>query len=82
MKTVVDYSKLTYEESVINKSFYQFSKNMGFRFWTYKVFRPQTKWKVENLTKITERLRAFNYEFDSLDDLDNIVKSLNKDLNN
>ena len=29
-----------------------------------------------------ERLRAFNYEFNSLDELDQIVKDLNIDLNN
>lgn len=82
MKTVVDRSKSTYENAVINESFYQFSKDMGFKVWTCKAFRPQTKGKVENLAKIMERLRAFNYEFNSLDELDQIVKDLNIDLNN
>src|SRR5574344_2171641 len=82
MKTVVDRSKSTYENAVINESFYQFSKDMGFKVWACKAFRPQTKGKVENLAKIMERLRAFNYEFNSLDELDQIVKDLNIDLNN
>lgn len=82
MKTVVDHSKSTYVDAIINDTFYQFSKDMGFKVWTCKAFRPETKGKVENLAKIMERLRAFNYEFSSLDELDQIIKQLNQDLNN
>ena len=55
---------------------------MGFEVWTCRAFRPQTKGKVENLAKIMERLRAFNYEFSTIDELDTIIKQLNIDLNN
>lgn len=82
MKTVVDHSKSNYLDAVINEKFYEFSKDMGFEVWTCRPFRPQTKGKVENLAKIMERLRAFNYEFSSIDELDVIIKQLNNDLNN
>jgi len=82
MKTVVDHSKSNYLDAVINDSFYTFSKDMGFEVLTCRAFRPQTKGKVENVAKIMERLRAFNYEFSSLDELDEIIKQLNLNVNN
>lgn len=82
MKTVVDHSKSNYLEAVINKSFYEFSKDIGFQVITCRAFRPQTKGKVENLAKIMERLRVYNYEFSMLEELEEIVKKLNDDLNN
>ena len=82
MKTVVDHSRSNYHEAVINESFYQFSKDMGFKVWTCRAFRPETKGKVENLAKIMERLRVFNNEFSTIEELEKIVKQLNTDLNN
>jgi len=81
MRAVVGRSRPTYEEAVINQPFYQFSRDMGFKAWTCRAFRPQTKGKVENLAKIMERLRPFDREFDTLAELDGIVRRLNADLN-
>ena len=61
---------------------YEFSKDMGFEIKLCRAFRPQTKGRVENVTKIMDRLYAFNNEFDTIDDLDEIVMELNEDLNN
>lgn len=82
MKTVVDHSKSNYTEAVLNDSFYQFSKDFGFEAWTCRPFRPQTKGKVEALARTVERLRPYDYEFDDLNELESIIKSLNFDLNN
>lgn len=82
MKTVVDHAKSEYNNPVINSNFYEFSKDMGFEVILCRAFRPQTKGKVENLAKVMDRLDAYNNEFDTLDDLDEIVRELNKDLNN
>jgi len=82
MKTVVNQSRTQYNEAVINDKFYQFSKDMGFESITCRAYRPKTKGKVENLAKVTERLRVYNYEFDSIDDLDELILKLNVDLNN
>ena len=61
---------------------YEFSKDMGFEIKLCRAFRPQTKGRVENLAKIMDRLNVFNNEFDTIDDLDEIVIELNEDLNN
>lgn len=82
MKTVVDHSKSEYNKPVINSTFYEFSKDMGFQAILCRAFRPQTKGKVENLAKIMDRLDAYNDEFETLDELDEIVRELNTDLNN
>lgn len=81
MKTVVDHSKSEYTKPVINSKMYEFSKDMGFEIKLCRAYRPQTKGKVENLAKIMERLKVFNNEFETIDDLDEIVRELNDDLN-
>lgn len=82
MKTVVDQSKTNYHNAVINETFYQFSKDMGFEVITCRAYRPQTKGKVEALAKLTSRLEPYNYEFETLDDLDEIVNNVLTDINN
>lgn len=82
MKTVVDHSKSNYKEAVINDSFYQFSRDMGFETKTCRPFRPQTKGKVESLAKLMDRLIIYNNEFDSFQDLLAIVEQFNEELNN
>lgn len=82
MKTVVDHAKSEYAHPVINQKMYEFSKDMGFEIKLCRAYRPQTKGRVENLAKIMDRLKVFNNEFDTLDDLDEIVMELNEDLNN
>lgn len=44
-------------------------------------FRPQTKGVIESLGRTTERLRPYNYEFDSGVELINLVDELCYDLN-
>lgn len=81
MRTVVDQSRTAYGKAVINSTFYEFSKDLGFEVVACRAYRPETKGKVENLAKITERLRVYNGEFDSLEELDEFVRELNLDLN-
>ena len=83
MKTVVDQSRTNYQDAVINETFYQFSKDMGFEVWPCKAFRPQTKGKVEALAKlIKSRLEPYNNEFETLEELEEIVRELMLDINN
>ncbi len=82
MKTVVDQSKTNYQEAVINETFYQFSKDMGFEVWSCRAFRPQTKGKVEALAKLMSRLTPYNNEFDTLEELEEIVREVMNDINN
>jgi transposase len=82
MRTVVDQSKTRYMKPVINSSFYEFSKDMGFEVKSCMAYRPQTKGKVESLAKVMNRLRVYNNEFESYDELAEIVRNLNEEINN
>ena len=44
-------------------------------------FHIRTKGKVETLAKIMNRLKAYDYEFENLKELDKVVKQLNYQLN-
>ena len=59
----------------------QFSKDAGFKIVTCRPYRPKTKGKVETLAKIMNRLKAFDKEFNSINELNEIVKKLNYSLN-
>ena len=82
MRTVIDQSRTNYQEAVVNETFYQFSKDMGFEVWSCKAFRPQTKGKVEALAKLMSRLEPYNNEFNSLEELEEIVRQVMIDINN
>ena len=66
MKTIVDQVKSNYTEVVINSKAMQFSKDAGFKIVTCRPYRPRTKGKVETLAKIMNRLKAYDYEFESI----------------
>ena len=82
MKTAVDHAKSNYTETVLNESFYQFSKDFGFEAIICRPFKPQTKCKVEALARTMERLRPYDYEFESFDELEEIIRSFKTDLHN
>ena len=81
MKTIVDQAKSDFTEVVINSKAMQFAKDAGFKIITCRPYRPKTKGKVETLAKIMNRLKAYDYEFENLKELDNVVKQLNYQLN-
>lgn len=81
MRTVVDQSRTNYHDAIINETFYQFSKDMGFEVWSCRAFRPQTKGKVEALAKLMSRLEPYNNEFDTLEELEEIVRGVMSDIN-
>ncbi len=82
MKTVVDRHDINTNEVTFNSSFLEFSKNSQFRPVACCPFRPCTKGLVENVAKIMDRLHVYNEEFDSYDELNQIVRNLNENLNN
>ena len=81
MKTIVDRTRSSLNNAIINSKAEQFSKDAGFKIITCRPYRPRTKGKVETLAKIMNRLKAFNNEFKELKELDDIVKKLNYSLN-
>ena len=81
MKTIVDRTKSSLNDIIINSKAEQFSKDAGFEIVTCRPYRPRTKGKVETLAKLMNRLKAFNNEFEDIEELENIVKRLNYSLN-
>ncbi|MEG2235974.1 MAG: IS21 family transposase [Clostridia bacterium] len=81
MKTIVDHIHSSYSELIINTKALQFAKDANFKIRTCKAYRPRTKGKVETLAKIMNRLKAFNHEFNNKEELNNVVKKLNYNLN-
>ena len=82
MATVVDRLASTYRAVVINKKFSQFAKDVGFVVNTCKPYRPQTKGKIECVAKLMDRLKVYNKEFTTIEELDDIVNKLMIEINN
>ena len=82
MPSVVDRSRTTFKNVAINQDFKYFSIDAGFEVITCRPYRPETKGKVETLAKLVDRLKPYNEEFDTFDELDNIVKLFNYEINN
>lgn len=81
MKTVVDRSRSQYSQVKFNETFRQYSKQAGFLPIACRPFRPQTKGKVEALARTVDRLKVFNHEFDSIEELKQLTSDFMEDLN-
>lgn len=82
MRTVVDRSRTQFNKVVFNQKFYEFSKDAGFIPKSCLAYRPETKGKVEVVAKIMNRLKVYNNEFESYEELESIVNKLMNDINN
>ncbi|MBV7274426.1 IS21 family transposase [Clostridium sp. PL3] len=82
MKTVVDRSKSTFSSIEFNKTFKYFADDAGFIPIACRPYRPQTKGKVESLSRLINRLAVYNGEFEDYDDLDKIVQNFMEEVNN
>lgn len=81
MTTVVDRPNTQAGNVKVNTRMQQYSKDMGFAINVCKAYRPQTKGKVEALAKLMDRLVVFNKEFENIDELIQIVREFNNDIN-
>ena len=82
MATVVDRTASTFRSVVINTKFSQFAKDVGFTVHTCRPYRPQTKGKIECVAKLMDRLKVYNEEFETIEELDKIVNNLMQEINN
>lgn len=82
MSTVVDRVNSRIGNVKINTKFLQYSKDVGFNVITCKAYRPQTKGKVEALARLVDRLKVYNNEFDTYEELQDIVHKFMEDINN
>lgn len=81
MTTVVDAAKIGKHDRINNK-IKQFAKDVGFTPIPCRPRRPKSKGSVEALAKLCDRLLAYNNEFNSIEDLEIIVKRFNDSINN
>lgn len=82
MSTVVDRTNSRIGNVKLNTKFVQYSKDIGFNPITCRIYRPQTKGKVESLAKLVDRLQVYNHEFETYEELEKIVKMFMKEINN
>lgn len=82
MPTVVDRANSRIGNVKINGKFMQYAKDVGFKVITCKAYRPQTKGKVESLAKLVDRLKVYNNEFKSYEELEKIVNDFMEEINN
>lgn len=82
MKTVVDFSRTEFRKVVFNEKFRQFSLDMNFEPVVCRAFRPQSKGKIESVAKLIDRLKVYNNEFETIEDIYKIVEEFNNDINN
>ena len=81
MATVVDRANSRIGNVKLNTKFVQYSKDIGFNPITCRIYRPQTKGKVESLAKLVDRLQVYNHEFETYEELEKIVKMFMKEIN-
>ena len=81
MSTVIDRAKSTFKNVTLNNMFKLFAKDAGFEPVTCRPYRAQTKGKVETLAKLMDRLKVYNEEFETFEDLEKIVNEFNEDIN-
>ena len=82
MRTVVDRARTQFNKVAFNQRFYMFSTDAGFTPKSCVAYRPRTKGKVEVVAKIMNRLKAYNNEFSSYEELEKITTKLMDDINN
>ena len=81
MLTIVDASKMNQHDR-INDKVKQFAKDMGFEPIPCRIRRPESKGTVEAFAKLTDRLLAYNHEFETVEDLEKIIDTFNTNINN
>ena len=81
MSTVVDHKLSDFHHHRFNERFLSFSHDAGFHPIACRPFRPQTKGCVEALARTMGRLKPYDGEFGTINDLNDIVNLLAKRLN-
>ena len=76
MSTVVDHKLSDFHHHRFNERFLSFSHDTGFHPIACRPFRPQTKGCVEALARTMGRLKPYDGEFCTINDLNDIVNRL------
>lgn len=82
MKTVVNSHNPNNGDVIFNEQFLLFTNELGYKPIACRPYRPQTKGIIENVAKIMNRLKVYNDELDSFNDIINKIAEFNIELNN
>lgn len=82
MRSVVDRSRTQFGKAVYNETFEHFAKDANFIPVSCVAYRPQTKGKVESVAHLIDRLKVYNNELSSLEEIEALVKLFNEEINN
>jgi len=81
MSTVVDRARTNFQQVVFNGTFKSFADDAGFEPLACRAYRAQTKGKVESLAKLVGRLKVYNEEFDTFEELETITENFMEEVN-
>lgn len=81
MRSIIDMARTQYADPVFNGEFLQFAADAGFKAKACMAYRPETKGKVEVTAKLMNRLKVYDGDIRSFDDIKRIAEKLNDELN-
>lgn len=81
MRTVVDNARTSTTTVVFNAKFMSFANDTGFTPLACVGYRPQTKGKVESVARLMNRLKVYDYEFETWSELETIVNEFCEEIN-
>ena len=81
MRSIIDMARTQYADPVFNGEFLQFASDAGFKAKACMAYRPETKGKVEVTAKLMNRLKVYDGDIRSFDDIKKIAEKLNRELN-
>ena len=81
MRSIIDMARTQYADPVFNPEFLQFASDAGFKPKACMAYRPETKGKVEVTAKLMNRLKVYDGDIESFEDVKRIAAKLNEELN-
>jgi transposase len=81
MSTIVDRSRTTFQSVIYKDTFKRFADDAGFEPLACRAYRAKTKGKAESLAKLVGRLKAYNEEFGTFEELEAITNTFMDEVN-
>ena len=81
MRSIIDMARTQYSDPVFNPEFLQFASDAGFKAKACMAYRPETKGKVEVTAKLMNRLKVYDGDIETFEDVKRIAARLNDELN-
>lgn len=81
MRSIIDMARTQYADPVFNAEFLQFAGDAGFKAKACMAYRPETKGKVEVTAKLMNRLKVYDGDIETFEDIKKIAAKLNDELN-